>query len=63
MAARGDHRSGAAALYNSERGEGPVKLESLERIADLLKTSLPSLLGLKLGGALQRFITVDVYCL
>src|ERR1700720_3156517 len=35
-----------AALYNYERGEGPVKLETLERIADLLKTSLPSLLGL-----------------
>jgi transcriptional regulator with XRE-family HTH domain len=34
-----------AALYNYERGEGPVKLETLERIADLLKTSLPSLLG------------------
>src|SRR5260370_35829451 len=34
-----------AALYNYERGEGPVKLETLERIAALLKTSLPSLLG------------------
>ena len=34
-----------AALYNYERGEGPVKLETLERIAELLKTSLPSLLG------------------
>jgi transcriptional regulator with XRE-family HTH domain len=34
-----------AALYNYEKGEGPVKLETLERIADLLKTSLPSLLG------------------
>src|SRR5260370_18030753 len=34
-----------AALYNYEKGEGPVKLETLERIADFLKTSLPSLLG------------------
>jgi transcriptional regulator with XRE-family HTH domain len=34
-----------AALYNYEKGEGPVKLETLERIADLLKTSLPSILG------------------
>lgn len=34
-----------AALYNYEKGEGPVKLETLERIADLLQTSLPSLLG------------------
>jgi transcriptional regulator with XRE-family HTH domain len=34
-----------AALYNYEKGEGPVKLETLERIAELLKTSLPSLLG------------------
>ncbi len=34
-----------AALYNYEKGEGPVKLEILERIADFLKTSLPSLLG------------------
>ena len=34
-----------AALYNYERGEGPVKLETLERIAELLDTSLPSILG------------------
>jgi transcriptional regulator with XRE-family HTH domain len=34
-----------AALYNYERGEGPVKVETLERIAELLKTSLPSILG------------------
>src|SRR5438128_6816643 len=34
-----------AALYNYEKGEGPVKLETLERIAELLKTSLPSILG------------------
>jgi transcriptional regulator with XRE-family HTH domain len=34
-----------AALYNYEKGEGPVKLETLERIAELLDTSLPSLLG------------------
>src|SRR5260370_40591008 len=34
-----------AALYNYEKGEGPVKLETLERIAELLQTSLPSLLG------------------
>jgi transcriptional regulator with XRE-family HTH domain len=34
-----------AALYNYERGEGPVKLETLERIAELLNTSLPSILG------------------
>ncbi|WP_315838446.1 helix-turn-helix transcriptional regulator [Bradyrhizobium prioriisuperbiae] len=34
-----------AALYNYEKGEGPVKLDTLERIADLLQTSLPSLLG------------------
>lgn len=34
-----------AALYNYEKGEGPVKLETLERIAEVLKTSLPSLLG------------------
>jgi transcriptional regulator with XRE-family HTH domain len=34
-----------AALYNYERGEGPVKLETLERIAELLETSLPSILG------------------
>src|SRR5471032_553104 len=31
-----------AALYNYEKGEGPVKLETLERIAELLQTSLPS---------------------
>jgi transcriptional regulator with XRE-family HTH domain len=34
-----------AALYNYEKGEGPVKLETLERIAELLNTSLPSILG------------------
>jgi transcriptional regulator with XRE-family HTH domain len=34
-----------AALYNYEKGEGPVKLETLERIAELLDTSLPSILG------------------
>jgi hypothetical protein len=34
-----------AALYHSEKGEGPVKLETRERIAELLKTSLPSILG------------------
>jgi transcriptional regulator with XRE-family HTH domain len=34
-----------AAPYNYERGEGPVKLETLERITERLKTSLPSLLG------------------
>jgi transcriptional regulator with XRE-family HTH domain len=34
-----------AALYNYERGEGPVKVETLERIAELLNTSLPSILG------------------
>jgi transcriptional regulator with XRE-family HTH domain len=34
-----------AALYNYEKGEGPVKLDTLERIAELLKTSLPSILG------------------
>jgi transcriptional regulator with XRE-family HTH domain len=34
-----------AALYNYEKGEGPVKLETLERIAELLGTSLPSILG------------------
>jgi transcriptional regulator with XRE-family HTH domain len=34
-----------AALYNYEKGEGPVKLETLERIAELLQTSLPSILG------------------
>jgi transcriptional regulator with XRE-family HTH domain len=38
-------RVSRAALYNYERGEGPVKLETLERIAALLETSLPSLLG------------------
>src|SRR5450631_4028327 len=36
-----------AALYNYEKGEGPVKLETLERIAELLQTSLPSILGWK----------------
>jgi transcriptional regulator with XRE-family HTH domain len=35
-----------AALYNYEKGEGPVKLETLERIAELLNTSLPSILGI-----------------
>ena len=35
-----------AALYNYEKGEGPVKLETLERIAELLDTSLPSILGI-----------------
>src|ERR1700732_1961706 len=34
-----------AALYNYEKGEGPVKVETLERIAELLNTSLPSILG------------------
>jgi transcriptional regulator with XRE-family HTH domain len=34
-----------AALYNYEKGEGPVKLETLERIAELLNASLPSILG------------------
>jgi transcriptional regulator with XRE-family HTH domain len=32
-------------LYNYEKGEGPVKLETLERIAELLNASLPSILG------------------
>ena len=34
-----------AALYNYERGSTPIKVESLERMADLLGVSLPSLLG------------------
>lgn len=34
-----------AALYNYERGSAPIKVETLERMADLLGVSLPSLLG------------------
>ncbi len=34
-----------AALYNYERGSTPIKVESLERMADFLGVSLPSLLG------------------
>jgi transcriptional regulator with XRE-family HTH domain len=34
-----------AALYNYERGSTPIKVESLERMAEFLGVSLPSLLG------------------
>jgi len=34
-----------AALYNYERGSTPIKVETLERMADILGVSLPSLLG------------------
>jgi transcriptional regulator with XRE-family HTH domain len=34
-----------AALYNYERGSTPVKIDTLERIADILGVSLASLLG------------------
>jgi transcriptional regulator with XRE-family HTH domain len=34
-----------AALYNYERGSSPIKVETLERMADILGVSLPSLLG------------------
>jgi transcriptional regulator with XRE-family HTH domain len=34
-----------AALYNYERGSTPIKVETLERMADVLDVSLPSLLG------------------
>lgn len=34
-----------AALYNYERGSTPIKVETLERMAEILDVSLPSLLG------------------
>ena len=34
-----------AALYNYERGSTPIKVETLERMAEILGVSLPSLLG------------------
>lgn len=34
-----------AALYNYERGSTPIKVETLERMAEVLDVSLPSLLG------------------